>query len=155
MKHTEWLRLKAEGENICSILRQQGYQCIKQTRRLSWKITTEGLCYVLTWLPAPVGNWSILPNDHSPAHKQLVLVVKNALTQRKKAPTSQPISSEDLHRPWTIVRILPNAQCHIVARFFNRQDAHDHERVLQRFIAGANFEIVFDPPEEKELDDQA
>ena len=30
MKHTDWLRLQTEGENICSTLRQQDYQCLKQ-----------------------------------------------------------------------------------------------------------------------------
>jgi hypothetical protein len=103
MKHTEWLRLKTEGENICAILRQQGYCCTKQTRRLSWKITTEGVSYVLTWLPAPVGDWSLIPKDDSPAREQLVSIVQNALTKGEKASTSQPISSiEDLHRPRAI-----------------------------------------------------
>jgi len=27
MKHRDWLRLKIEGEQICSRLRQQNYQC--------------------------------------------------------------------------------------------------------------------------------
>lgn len=35
------------------------------------------------------------------------------------------------NRPWAIARILPNAQVYIVARFRNRQDAHDHLRVLK------------------------
>ena|SRR4028119_1094395 len=150
MKHTEWLRLKTEGENICAILRQQGYRCTKQTRRLSWKITAEGVSYVLTWLPAPVGDWSVIPKDDFPAREQLVSVVENALTKGEKASASQPISSiEDFHRPWAIARILPDARHYIVGRFFNRQDAHDHVRVLQRFIPAAEFEIVFDPPDEK------
>ena len=150
MKHTEWLRLKTEGENICAILRQQGYRCTKQTRRFSWKITAEGVCYVLTWLPAPVRDWSVIPKDDSPAREQLVSVVQNALTIGEKASASQPICSiEERHRPWAIARILPDARHHIVARFFNRQDAHDHLRVLQRFIPGAEFEIVFDQPDEK------
>ena len=100
MKHTEWLRLKTEGENICAILRQPGYCCTKQTRRLSWTITTEGVSYVLSWLPAPVGDWSVIPKDDSPAREQLVSDVQNALTKREKASTSQPISLiEDLHGP--------------------------------------------------------
>ncbi len=63
MKHTDWLRLKSEGDSICANLRQQGYQCRKQTRSLSWKLTKEGQDdYILTWLPAPIGDWSLLPN---------------------------------------------------------------------------------------------
>jgi hypothetical protein len=51
MKHRDWLRLKTEGEQICSRLRQQNYQCHKQTRRLTWKISVEGTSYLLTWQP--------------------------------------------------------------------------------------------------------
>ncbi len=29
------------------------------------------------------------------------------------------------NRPWAIVRLLPNAQIYVVARFRNRQNAHD------------------------------
>ena len=152
MKHTEWLRLKTEGENICATLRQQGYRCTKQTRRLSWKITTEAVSYVLTWLPAPVGNWSVIPKDDSPGREQLVSVVQNALIKGEKASTSQPISSiEGLERPWAITRILSDARHYIVARFFNRQDAEVHKRVLQRFMPAALFDIIFDPPNQKEL----
>ena len=91
MKHSQWLRLKAEGENICSILRQQGYRCTKQVRRLSWKITAEGVSYVLTWLPAPVGDWSIIPNDSSPARQKLMLVVQDRL---KEAERMLPLPDE-------------------------------------------------------------
>lgn len=55
---------------------------------------------------------------------------------------SQPIQGSN--RPWTIVRILPNAQHYTVARFYNRCDAEDHKRALHRFIPAAEFEIVFD-----------
>lgn len=48
------------------------------------------------------------------------------------------------NRPWAIARILPNAQVYIVARFRNRQDAHDHLRVLKRFLPEAEFEVFFD-----------
>lgn len=54
--------------------------------------------------------------------------------------------TENLTRPWTIVRILPNAQHYCVARFYNRQDARDHLRVLHRFMPASEFEIVFDRP---------
>ncbi|NEQ25920.1 MAG: hypothetical protein F6K28_44085, partial [Microcoleus sp. SIO2G3] len=53
-------------------------------------------------------------------------------------------------RPWAIVRILPKAQRYTVARFRNRQDANDHLRVLHRFIPAAEFQIIFDPPDEEE-----
>jgi hypothetical protein len=49
-----------------------------------------------------------------------------------------------LQRPWAIVRILPSAKNHIIARFVNRQDADDRLRALQRYVPNAIFEIVFD-----------
>jgi hypothetical protein len=59
MKHSDWLRLQAEGESICVTLRQHNYQCRKQTRRLSWKLCKEAQDdYILAWLPAPISDWT-------------------------------------------------------------------------------------------------
>jgi putative acetyltransferase len=55
------------------------------------------------------------------------------------------LTKETVH-PWAIVRLLPNAQCYTVARFYNRQDAQDHRRFLHRWMPAAEFEIVFDLP---------
>lgn len=153
MKHRDWLRLKNEGENICAVLRQQGYRCCKQTRRLSWKVTKESYSYVLTWLPAPVGDWSVVPSDSNPVREQIWAVVQSALSAPKKETvmTDQPIQQqEDFTRPWALVRLLPNAQRYTVARFFNRQDASDHLRFLNRFMPAAEFEVVFDVPNQIE-----
>lgn len=49
-----------------------------------------------------------------------------------------------LQRPWMIVRILPGAKTHAIARFVNRQDAEDRLRALRRYVPNAAFEIVFD-----------
>ncbi|GET37316.1 hypothetical protein [Microseira wollei] len=49
-----------------------------------------------------------------------------------------------LQRPWMIVRILPGAKTHAIARFVNRQDADDRLRALRRYVPNATFEIVFD-----------
>jgi len=57
-------------------------------------------------------------------------------------------------RPWAIARLLPKAQAIIVARFRNRQDAHDHKQLLHRFIPNAQFEIIFDLPNDKEEEHQ-
>lgn len=54
--------------------------------------------------------------------------------------------SEEILRPWAIVRLLPNAQRYTVARLGNRQDAYDHRRFLHRWMPAAEFEIVFDAP---------
>ena len=56
----------------------------------------------------------------------------------------------DYAKPWAIVRILPNAQNHTVARFCNRQDADDHLRALRKFVRSGVFEVMFDRPCELE-----
>ncbi len=61
-------------------------------------------------------------------------------------PTSQ---AEDYSRPWAIIRLLPNARRYTVARFFNRQDAEDHRRFLNRFMPAAEFEALLDVPDEQ------
>ena len=74
-------------------------------------------------------------------------------------PTTPPrpypmikLLNAECDRPWTIVRILPDARHYTVARFRNRQDANDHLRLLRRFIPAAAFEIIFAPLEEEAQD---
>jgi hypothetical protein len=154
MKHTDWLRLQSEGEKICASLRQQDYQCLKQTRRLSWKISRESTSYLLTWLPAPVSDWSLIPKDTDPAWEQLMQIVQGTLNTIRgtQAKTYQRIEQlEDYSRPWAIVRLLPDLRRYTVARFYNRTDAQDHLRFLNRFIPAAEFEIIFDAPTDEEV----
>ncbi|HEY9748559.1 MAG TPA: hypothetical protein V6C63_07765 [Allocoleopsis sp.] len=149
MKHSDWLRLNKEGEQICAVFRQQGYQCRKQSRRLSWQLSRIGQGdFTLTWLPAPVGDWSLLPNDQSPVREKMWAIVQNALAPKPgQALTAQRVQqSEDYSRPWAIVRLLPDAQRYVVTRFFNRQDADDHRRFLNRFMPASEFEVIFDVP---------
>lgn len=149
MKHTDWLRLQTEGENVCAILRQQDYQCLKQTRRLSWKVSKEGTSYLLTWLPAPVSDWSLIPNETTPAREKLIRLVQSTLNTIRggEVNTYQRIEQpEDFSRPWAIVRLLPDLRRYTVGRFYNRTDAQDHLRLLNRFIPAAEFEVIFDVP---------
>jgi hypothetical protein len=160
MKHSDWLRLLLEGESICATLRQHNYQCCKQTKRLSWKLCSLGQDdYVLTWLPKPVSNWTLIPNDMCPQREQLWQLIEHALTSiRGEATKTLPKRTsqlEDYSRPWVIIRLLPDARRYTVARFVNRQDAVceawcsrsiDHRRFLNRFIPAAEFEVVFDVP---------
>ncbi|MEQ9371483.1 MAG: hypothetical protein RIG63_21015 [Coleofasciculus chthonoplastes F3-SA18-01] len=151
MKHSDWLRLTTEGERLCSVLRQQGYQCQKQPRRLAWNVTKAEESQTLTYLPAPVAGWTVLPNQETPARKQLMLLVRNALKQERletlthQSDIQKPL---DLTRPWVIIRLLNDARRYTVARFYNRQDAEDHQRLLRRFMRGAEFEVIFDPYED-------
>jgi hypothetical protein len=152
MKHSEWLRLQSEGENICATLRQHNYQCHKQTRRLSWKLCSLGQGdYILAWLPAPISDWTLMPNDSSPQREQLWQLIEHTLTSiREEVMKSLPkctSQAEDYSRPWAIIRLLPDARRYTLARFFNRQDAEDHRRFLNRFMPAAEFEVVFDVPD--------
>jgi hypothetical protein len=154
MKHSDWLRLQSEGESLCATLRQHNYQCQKQNRRLSWKLCKEGQDdYILAWLPAPISDWDLMPNDTSPEREQLWQLIEHTLTSIRgevmKPLPERSSQVEDYSRPWAIIRLLPDARLYTVARFFNRQDAEDHRRFLIRFIPAAEFEVVFDVPNEQ------
>jgi hypothetical protein len=153
MKHSDWLRLKSEGDRICATMRQQGYQCHKQTRRLSWKLCSLGQDdYILTWLPAPISDWTLMPNNTSPERQQLWQLIEHTLTSSReevRKTLKEHSLLEDYSRPWAITRLLPNAQRYTIARFFNRQDAEDHRRFLNRFMPAAEFEIIFDVPNQE------
>ena len=164
MKHSEWLRLqsdsvalaslRASGECICATLRQQGYLCRKQTRRLSWKLCSLGQDdYILTLAPASVSDWTLLPNDTSPQREKLWQLIERTLTSiRGKVMKTLPkrtSQAEDYSRPWAIIRLLPNARRYTVARFYNRRDAEDHRRFLNRFMPAAEFVVLFDVPNEQ------
>lgn len=148
MKHSAWLRLQEQAERIVSVLRSKGYQCLKHREKLSWKLKKEGQDeYTLTWIPAPAGEWVVLPNDADcPARREILKFIDVALAAKLK---------EHQLSPWTVVRLLPNAQRYTIARFYNRQDATDHLRVLNRFMPAAEFEIVFEIPDLEKLEKAA
>ncbi|AFZ10546.1 hypothetical protein QUB37_13200 [Microcoleus sp. AT3-A2] len=57
---------------------------------------------------------------------------------------------EKLH-PWCLIRLLPNCQRIVVARFRKRNDADEHLRVLQRLVKHRTFVIIFDSQEQPVL----
>ena len=57
---------------------------------------------------------------------------------------------EKLH-PWCLIRLLPNCQRIVVARFRKRNDADEHLRVLQRLVKNRTFVIIFDRQEQPVL----
>lgn len=139
MKHSTWLQLHQQGENICSVLRQHGYRITKQHRTLCWKLGKEGQGeYALTWLPDPVSDWTLVPNNTQPERLELWTLIERI----RRALQLQ--AAVDSSRPWAIVRLLPNARRYVVGRFVNRQDADDHKRYLSRFMPAAEFEVIFD-----------
>ncbi|NEO74053.1 hypothetical protein [Moorena sp. SIO3H5] len=51
--------------------------------------------------------------------------------------------SQRLH-PWVVVRLLPEMQRVVVARFRNRSDAEGHLQALKRLMPDAQFILIFD-----------
>jgi hypothetical protein len=167
MKHSQWLRLKAEADKIVAALRADGFQCHKHTHRLSWHFCKDTVSYTLTWLPAPVGDWSLLPNDGAPQREQLLSQIHSIVEHRgcgrsvetnsgtsvqnvpaQRDPLGASVADDRIwhqhHYPWTLVRILPNAQHYTIARCYNRTEAENHKRFLAKWMPAAEFEIVFD-----------
>lgn len=50
----------------------------------------------------------------------------------------------DSLRRWLVVRLLPNMQRVIVARFRNESDADGYCRAIKRLIPDGEFIVVFD-----------
>ncbi len=57
---------------------------------------------------------------------------------------------EKLH-PWCLIRLFPNCQRIVVARFRKRNDADEHLRVLHRLVKHRTFVIIFDSQEQPVL----
>lgn len=83
--------------------------------------------------------------EYSP-NRQVTVQPEDNLQVTKTPDLLKP----DYAKPWVIVRVLPDAQNHTVARFCNRQDADDHLRALRRFARSGIFEIMCDRPCEPE-----
>ena len=82
-------------------------------------------------------------------------ILQDALAPKPgQATTDQGVQQpEDYSRPWAIVRLLPDLRRYTVARFFNRQDAEDHRRFLNRYMPASEFQVVFDVPNSRERDE--
>ncbi|WP_228060934.1 MULTISPECIES: hypothetical protein [unclassified Coleofasciculus] len=57
---------------------------------------------------------------------------------RRKASPNQK------NYPWTLVRLLPNAQHYTFGRFYSRTEAENNKRFLGKWMPAAEFEVVFD-----------
>ena len=87
-------------------------------------------------------------------HQKPLLLVFHQIMLPICTMNSQTIYPKTILDPyvWTIAIALPDARQRTIARFCNRQDAEDHLRVLQRFVPSAQFEIVFNLPEQAPID---
>ena len=54
------------------------------------------------------------------------------------------MSYRHLLNPWSIDRLLPNAQRRRVAQFRKRNDAEEYFKIIQRLLPDARFEIVYE-----------
>lgn len=123
-------------------------------------------------LASSTSEWSLLPHDATPECEQLLSHIHSIVdTYRGGGRFIQPVkkveSSVDStsnpsdrfwlqeHYPWVIVRLLPNAQRYVVARFYLRSEAENHQRLLNRFMPAAEFEVVFDAPSTVTIDRQS
>lgn len=146
MNNINYFKLKQESEALLLAFRKLGYQCRKKHKQVAYKLLKEDRGdYTLIYLPSPVDAWEVMPNDGSPNYQNIAELVKSTLDALSAQVMSAPVQ-EDYSRPWAIVRLLPDARRYTIARFFNRQDAHDHRNFLCRYMAAAEFEIIFDVP---------
>ncbi len=74
----------------------------------------------------------------------------NTISQGEVKTYQRIEQPEDFSRPWALVRLLPDLRRYTVARPYNRTEAQDHLRVLNRFIPVAEFEVIFDVPPDLE-----
>jgi hypothetical protein len=97
-----------------------------------------------------VREWSLLPNDETLHRAQLLAQIHSILEHRGCGRTAEPSphSTQGFWNqksyPWTLVRLLPNAQHYTVGRFYSRTEAENHKRFLGKWMPAAEFEVVFD-----------
>lgn len=129
---------------IRSALLEQGYRLQKQPRQAVWVIhLTDGTTYRLTYQPAPISAWSLHPPDRNASH--LLGLIDRALTRRSIASQSSARTYHQQLHPWCIIRLLPQLQRLVIARFRRRTAAEAHLQVLRRLEPTAHYEIIFDP----------
>ncbi len=46
---------------------------------------------------------------------------------------------------WAVIRLLPNVQRLVVARFHKRSDADGHAAALKRLVPNGIYIVIFDP----------
>ena len=150
MKDSEWHRLQAQGDRIVASLTQDGFNCRQKLQQLSWYICKGSVSYTLTWLPSPICEWNLLPNDRTRQREQLLAKIHSILEYRGSGRKEEitPLTSQRFwhqqNYPWMVVRLLPNAQYYTIARFYSRTDAENHKRFLGKWMPAAQFEVIFD-----------
>jgi len=83
-----------------------------------------------------------LPQSTAPIFAAQITELFSAAPQH---PAVQPYYNR-LH-PWCIIRLLPQMQRTVVARFRRRNDAEAHLKILQQMNPDADYWIIFDSPD--------
>ena len=80
MKHrTDWLIRQTEATTICRAIKENGYTCRKRAHQLAFNITKgNSVSYLLTYIPSPVSEWTLLPKDNSNERETLLKIIKGA-----------------------------------------------------------------------------
>jgi hypothetical protein len=64
-------------------------------------------------------------------------------------PAELPNAAVSVYRarlfPWSVIRVLPNCQRSVLARFRKRNQAEEYLRSVRQVNVDWNCEIVFDP----------
>lgn len=135
-------------------LKADGFNCRKQKHRLSWYLCKGWVSYTLTWLEAPIDEWILLPNDGTVERERLLAKINSTLEYRgygrsaEQSTLPKPDFWNQKDYPWTLVRLLPNAQHYTVGRFKSRTEAEIQKRFLDKWIPAAEFEVVFEADED-------
>lgn len=135
----------ADIKLIRDALAEQGDRLVKQPRQALWVVhRRNGKSYRLTYQPAPLSAWMLYPSD--PEAAQLLKVMNRALSLHDSALVNEvkPTYRQQLH-PWCIVRLLPDLQHEVIARFRRRNDAEAHQRILRQQQPSKHYTIVFFP----------
>ncbi|MGB7440732.1 MAG: hypothetical protein WA919_06660 [Coleofasciculaceae cyanobacterium] len=57
-------------------------------------------------------------------------------------------------KPWAVARLVPPVQWLIIGRYRTRSDADGHLQLLRQRVPNIRFEVVFDLPNRKTVDQQ-
>lgn len=83
MKHSDWFRLNSEGHFVMSVVRNAGYRITKRRHILSWTLSRLGKSYSFAFLPRPIGDWVLIPNDFSAEFYELNQLITQNLKQHR------------------------------------------------------------------------
>lgn len=88
MNHSDWIRLRKQGESIALSLKGKGYNCVKKPKQLLWRVQPlmpDSQIYGLVWLPSPVNNWVVIPDVESEEKLKIKDLVERYLKKLQRS----------------------------------------------------------------------